>query len=276
MYWANMPAANTIEKQVKYLQKIGHYNPLNYFIIAKDDERKVATSFDDWKKDFHEFQNFSRLNMVLANSSCFEVYLRSIVSLSLESRPGVILGDKEYTDGARLLKTNPKYRSHKKEEYLFNSQIDSVVRGEWSNRAIGYKNLFESIPIELENNISELDKFRKLRNDIAHYLARPKDKYELPLIFNPEPILRIANIKLLKYLKIIFDVAQAIDLHLYRQYIGSYEIIVCYYENMYDIYKSKLPVGEKAKRLQKMIGAETGMTVGTQYYKDLVKYFEAL
>jgi len=64
MYWANMPAANTIEKQVKYLQKIGHYNPLNYFIIAKDDERKVATSFDDWKKDFHEFQNFSRLNMV--------------------------------------------------------------------------------------------------------------------------------------------------------------------------------------------------------------------
>jgi hypothetical protein len=276
MYWANIPAKNTIEKKVKDFQLNGESDPLKFFLIPDDDNRKMTTSFKEWNQDFREFQNFTRLNMAFSTSSCFEVYLRSIVSLSLESRPGIILGDKECTDGARLLKTNSKYRSNNRDIYLFTNQVDSVVRGEWNNRVSGDKNLFTTLPKELEQNIGQLEELRRLRNDIAHYFGRPKNKYETPLIFDPLPVVRVSHEKLIRYFKLIFDVATAIDAHLYKGYIGSYEVIVYYFENMYDIYRSSMHPSGKAKQLQKLMGSKTGATAGTNYYKELVQYFETL
>jgi hypothetical protein len=277
MYWANVPASNTIEKKVKEFQLGGEKDPLKFFLIPDEDDRKIAASFEKWKIDLREFQNYTRLNMVLSISSCFEVYLRSIVSLSLESRPGIILGYKESIDGVRLLKNNHNYRTANRDIYLFNSQLDSVIRGEWKNRASAYKNLFDTLPKELEQSIEELDKLRKLRNDIAHYFGRPKEKYEAPLIFEPVPIVRISHQKLIEYFDLVYTVAKAIDEHLYKDYIGSYEIIVCYYENLYKIHEtSSIHLAEKAKQLQKMIGQKSGSAAGTIYYKELLKYFDTM
>lgn len=101
--------------------------------------------------------------------SCFEVYLRGILSLSMESRPGIIFDDKDAFDGTRLLKYNEKIMQYNNTTYPFYKNIDKIIIGEWNNRILGYKDAFKTVPDILNNNIGELEKLRKLRNNIAHF-----------------------------------------------------------------------------------------------------------
>ena len=104
--------------------------------------------------------------------SCFEVYLRGILSLSLESRPGTVFGDKDAFDGARLLKYNGELMEYNNTTYPFYKYIEKIVVGEWNNRVIGYKEIFGNIPEILNNNLGDLEKLRILRNNIAHYFRK--------------------------------------------------------------------------------------------------------
>lgn len=273
MYWANVPVINTIEKQVKE-QFNGTNKPKDFFVISDEDERRLSPTFETWKKDYREFQNYNRCNTVLALSSCFEIYLRTIVSLSIESKPGIILGDKDIIDGAKLLKYNIDYINFGSKKYKFLDNINDICIGEWSKRIKEYRSLFESVPEEITNNQKELEKLRVLRNNIAHYLGREKSRYENPIQLKYDEIIRVTHNSLIKYFKLIYDVVKGIDNHLYNEYIGSYDILKYYVLNVDT--SNDIPVGQKSKKLQKYIGKGGKQTVGTEYYKNLIKYYENL
>ncbi len=68
----------------------------------------------------------------------------------------------------------------------------------------------------------------------------------------------------------------AIDNHLYKSYVGSYDILKCYALHKNKIENTNMSIGEKAKWLQKLIGHGVSETAGTQYYKKIMKYYEEL
>lgn len=275
MYWAHVPAANTIEKEAMSSYKGGNKELTKFFLIQDENDRRLAPSFDEWKEDYRNFLNFNRLNMILSICSCFEVYLRSIVSLAIESKPGVILGDSEAIDGVKLLKYKKEYSIYNENTYPFYKHVDKVCRGEWKSRVNEYRNLFGFVPPSLEDNIGELDKLRKLRNDIAHYFGREKRKYENPLIFQAEPIIRVSHELLMHYWKLVSDVVNAIESHLYKDFIGSYEVL-----KYYQVYKKEAVTGqsvkEKARVLKALMGENNMQIVHKSYYIDILNYYNAL
>ncbi len=168
-YWANIPAATTIEKKAENFYNDKGKSPVDFFYIKKEDKRRLAPTFQEWKKEYREFQNYTRINLIVSLCSCFEVYLRGILSLSIESTPGIVFGDKDAFDGARLLKYNGELIEYNNTTYPFYKYIEKIVVGEWNNRIIGYKSIFGNVPEILNNNLGDLEKLRVLRNNIAHY-----------------------------------------------------------------------------------------------------------
>jgi hypothetical protein len=108
-YWAYVPAASTIEKKaLEHLQNEAE-DPRKYFLIPDEDDRRIASKYSEWKANFREFGNYTRLNIIMLLSSCFETYLRTVVSLAFESKPACTLGCPNRIDGAFLLKTKNGY-----------------------------------------------------------------------------------------------------------------------------------------------------------------------
>lgn len=209
--------------------------------------------------------------MVMLLSSCFETYLRTIVSLSLESKPGIIIKAPDAVDGWFLFRKNRDYGNYGSKDYQFVEEINSVCQGDWNSRANAYIKFFESIPLS-EKEISELDDLRQKRNLVGHYFGREKQKYEAPLFFEPSPVQRISHEKLIKYFNTVYAAVVKIDKHLHRDYIGSYDVMKYFYiysesQDTFDTY-----AGEQAKELQKLLRGLGFVPAGAEYYRNIITY----
>lgn len=272
VYWAHVPASDTIIKHIKQ-ESVNEPSKefCKLFVVRDENERRLAKDYDAWLKNYKDFLNYTRLNMLMLLSSAFETYLRTIVSLAIESKPGTILGCSESIDGAFLLKKDIKYGLYNDKEYLFSNVIDDICIGEWSKRAGAYKKYFGSIPTNFENNIKKLDELRKTRNEVGHYFGRKKNQYETPILMSPKEAERVSHETFLKYLNTVYKTVKGIDEHLHNNYIGSYDIIKFYFQEIHIDSKDITP-GTQAKNLQKHLGEKGLPTVGTAYYKNLLSY----
>ncbi len=270
-YWAYVPAASTIEKRALEGLQNEAEDPRKYFLISDEDDRRVANTYSEWKASFREFGNYTRLNIIMLLSSCFETYLRTVVSLAFESKPACILGCPDKIDGVFLLKSKNGYGEFKSKEYLFKDSIESVCSGDWIKRAGNYRRFFNTLPFQTD--ICKLDELRIKRNNIAHFIARKKEEYESTI--SPEPIdpIRISSQALKDYFALIYRTAIKIDEHLHKDYIGSYDILKFFY---FFARKNNLmsePPTVLARELRKQLGSRGLQTVGQEYYKNLMEYF---
>lgn len=275
LYWSHVPAANTIEKKAMVFYETNQKTPKDFFLLSDENDHRMAASFEEWKCNYRNFSNFTRLNMIMALSSSFEIYMRSIISLSIESKPGIILGNSRVIDGVTLLKQNKAFLTFDEKTYPFYKQVYSVCKGTWESRIASYKQLFGNVPLELENNVVLLDSFRKTRNDIGHYFGRHKNIYETNVRFKAEPMNRISHERLVNYLQLIYQVVNLVDQHLYNDFIGAYELIK-YYEFYKTSEVTNYPSAVRAKWLQKLMGHQGIKLLGTEYYKNLMKYYDSL
>lgn len=271
VYWAHVPAASTIESSAKEALNTPDADPKSFFLIRDEDDRKLAATFDMWKSHYRDFSNYTRLNMLMLLSSCFETYLRTIVSLAVESKPGCIIGCPDAIDGAFLLRTRPNYGNLESSDYQFTDIVTSICKGDWYTRSSNYAKYFGTFPI-CELDLKQLDELRQKRNLVGHYFGRGKQKYQAPLSFSPEPVERLSHKKLLSYFGLVFRTAKLIDQHLLHSFIGSYDICKFYYQCIQNGEISGKTSGEQAKELQKIIGATGAPTPGNEYYRNLVTY----
>lgn len=228
VYWAHVPAASTIEKKALEALKSEDADPKRYFLIPDKDDRRISKTYAQWKSFYREFSNYTRLNMLMLLSSCFETYLRTIVSLSLESKPGIIIKAPDAVDGWFLFRKNSNYGNYGSKDYQFLEEIGSVCQGDWNSRANAYIKYFGNMPLSA-TEISELDDLRQKRNLVGHYFGREKQKYEAPLFFEPSPVQRISHDKLIKYFNVVYEAVEKIDRHLHQNYIGSYDVMKFFY-----------------------------------------------
>lgn len=271
VYWAHVPAANTIEKKAFEALKSDDADPKAYFLIQDKDDRRMELTYLQWKKSYREFSNYTRLSMLMLLSSCFETYLRTIISLALESKPGILIQCADAVDGWFLYREDPEYGDYKSKKYQFIDAIENVCQGEWFNRAKNYEKLFGNIPLSA-SDIAALDDLRQKRNMVGHFFGREKHKYEVPLYFNPDPVQHVSHGKLMEYFRLVFDVANNLDMHLHEHFIGSYDIIKYFYQHSKSYRIVDITAGDLAKELQKMIGELGFSPPGREYYQNIISY----
>lgn len=271
VYWAYVPASSTIEKKALESLKEQSADPRGYFLISDEDDRRLANTYLEWKGHFRSFGNYTRLNMIMLLSSCFETYLRTIVSLAIESKPGAMLGSPESIDGVFLLKSKNGYGESQSKEYMFSDVIDDVCKGEWDKRAKCYEKYFGSFPSEID--IKKLDELRIKRNSIGHFFARKKEEYEITYSPEVSPPIQISANKLKEYFNLINTAAFCIDRHLHKDYIGSYDVLKYFYFHIRQNNLVNENPPNQARELRKQMGRLGMQSVGKEYYNNLLEYF---
>lgn len=271
VYWAHVPAANTIEKKAQEALPSGTADPKSYFLIPDSDDHRIAPTYNQWKSYYREFSNYTRLNMLMLLSSCFETYMRTIISLACESKPGVVIHCPEAVDGCFLLLENQDYGNFSSKEYQFSGFVDQICKGEWSIRANSYKKLFGSIPLS-ESEITLLDELRHKRNLVGHYFGREKSKYEVPLYLIPTPVQRLSHNKLIQFFSVVYESARKIDQHLHQAFIGSYDIIKFHLQNSKCRLSPDSTVNDQARELLKTLGNLGFPSAGIEYAQNIISY----
>lgn len=271
VYWAHVPAASTIEK--KALQELGSEDadPKQYFLVKDEDDRRISATYKDWKNKYREFSNYTRLSMLMLLSSCFETYLRTIVALAIESKPGVIIDCPDAVDGVSLLKSKNGYGDTNSKDYPFASAIDDICTGDWNKRASQLEKYFSSKIIS-EQDIKDLDCLRVNRNDIGHHFGRTKKKYNTPLFADFESANRLSHSKMISYFALVYKTVTTIDDYLKEKYIGAYDLVKFYFSCIKNGQITSDSVGQQAKDFQKRLGQLGFKPIGGEYCHNLISY----
>jgi hypothetical protein len=264
LYWSHVPASAFV--QSTYRKNINSGQTTNQvFNLSGPDAYRVAQSLDDYSNHLKEFDNWVRLNTLVSVLGYFEIYLGSIISLAVESDPGILFSFTRKIDGLSVLKHRVS------EDYSFYDKSDEITKGEWSTRSANYGKIFGQIPVELGSNIVALDKMRKIRNNVAHAFGRDINLSRARSTWKMLEIERLSQDRLKRYMEIIRKVARGIDAHLLEYHIGSYEMLHFYHVN-----KDKFESSKKLYDFKAELNSLNVKNKGIVYCKDLVNYYNSI
>jgi hypothetical protein len=228
----------------------------------------IYSNLKDWSNSYNQFDNWTNLNSVIALTSNLETYMASVISLALESDPGLLLGISRGVDGASILK-------HGSTRVDYDDKVTSCTKGEWQSRSSAFAAIFGSVPSAITDHLSELDKIRNLRNKVGHAFGRDIDQARKHGVKNILPMETLKLETTLEYRKLLFGVAKAIDVQLIGAHIGEFQAIQFYHE-LYPRLRKDVHSSERAVLLKKEIGRFKAVRPGKLFCKELVKYYEAL
>jgi hypothetical protein len=229
---------------------------------------ELYSDLKDWSQSYNQFDNWNNLSVVIALSSNLETYMASVISLALESDPGVLLGISRRVDGASILK-------HGATKVEYGEKITSCTKGDWQSRANSFGSIFGSLPANITVHLGELEKIRNLRNKVGHAFGRDIDQARKHGV---KDILPMETLKIetgLKYRKLLWGVAKAIDIQLLRAHIGEFQAIRFYHE-LYPRLRKDVHPSERAVLFKKEIGRFKAQSAGKLFSKELVQYYESL
>ncbi len=266
IYWAHVPASSYAQGIYRRAININpNQTTHSVFNLSGINAFRVTKSLNAYSDHLKEFDNWTRLNTLVAVLSYFETYLSSVVSLAIESDLGLLYSIPKRIDGVMVL----KYGNIK--DYSFVKKSEEVTKGEWPKRISSYENLFKTVPPILSQSVSDLEKMRKIRNNVAHAFGRDIDKTRARETFEMLPIDRLSEARLQRYMEIIRDAAKAIDYQLHNNHIGEFELV--YY---YQLIKDKLKQGSEIKQLKSMINSLYVENRNHVFCKELIDYYNQI
>lgn len=264
-FWTEYTAHSYVEA---HLRSEGH--------LPAEDSRRVFSfpadtynvpTIGDWKWTYGETLNFLYLNCVMAMSSNLETFLSAIISLAIESNPGVLLDAPKSIDGAKLLKYKPLSPD------TYKKRVKDCVEGKWKDRRNAINKLFGSYPPILDTQLNTLDRIRLLRNRVGHAFGRDIEAARDFSTLTRQPIEMVTSRMLRNWLGICNEVAEAMDAFLLENSIGEYQIILAYHKNKSGL--DRLLRGEKIRALKKMYG-RIDQQVGLEFCRGVVDYYDSL
>lgn len=241
-----------------------------HFNFRDNSYSDVFNNIHIWSDNFNKFDNWTNLNAIMAMSANLETYMATVIKLALESDIGVTFNATRKIDGIEIIKNSDKY------PFELEDKIISCTKGDWSSRASNFEKIFTFAPTILKNNISSLDKIRKLRNDIGHAFGREIDKSRNHNILTPIETQTIKQEKIIEYLKLLFAVARAIDKQLMSNHIGEYQVLYFFHRlvpSLKDDQNSSRKIGTHATLLKKELSKFGDNRVGKLFCKGLVHYY---
>lgn len=266
LYWAHVPASSLTQKTYRDAKKTNtNQTTHQVFHLSGPNAFRVTASLDAFSGHLKEFDNWTRLNTLVAVLSYFETYLSSVVSLSIESDLGLIYSIPKRIDGVMILKYGTNL------EYSFFDKSELITKGTWDKRISYFKEIFGNVPSSLSSNVSNLEKMRKIRNNVAHAFGRDIDETRARTTIKMLPIERLSEVRLQKYMELIRKISKEIDNQLFTNHIGEYELIHYYHKN-----KQNLTLNNEIQDLKTMINSLYTEKRNHAFCKGLIDYYEAL
>lgn len=266
LYWAHVPASSHTQETYR-IASVNNPNQTTHqlYNLSGKNAFRVTESLESYSKHLKDFDNWTRLNTLVAVLSYFETYLSSIVSLAIESDLGLIYSIPKKIDGIMILK-------HKTNtDYSFFDKSELITKGSWPQRISNYEKIFNSVPTTLASSISDLEKMRKIRNNVAHAFGRDIEKTRARETFEMLPIERLSEIRLQKYMDIIRKISKEIDAQLLTNHIGEFELIYFYHR-----IKSELRTNYEIQDLKTKINSLYVEQRNYTFCKELIKYYEQI
>jgi hypothetical protein len=264
LYWSHVPASASAQRTYR-LNKDSGKTTHQVFNLKGTDASRVTDSLNAYSKHLTEFDNWTRLNTLVSALGYFEIYLGSVISLAIESDPGLLFSISRKIDGVNVLKHGSQ------SEYSFFDKSEEITKGDWDKRITSYKRIFGTVPSELVDSKALLDRMRKIRNNVSHAFGRDIDLSRARTTTSMVDIERLSLLTLQKYLEIIRRVARAIDAHLLDKHIGEFELI-----HFYHVKKEELNTKNPVKDLKTKINGLYVEAKSFSYCDDLIKYYQSL
>jgi len=245
-----------------------------HFNFKDETQEHTFDNVESWSNSYNDFDNWVNLNSIMAVSSNLETYMSTVIKLALESDVGTLFGTSRRIDGIEIIKHGGS------QPFNFDDKLMSCTKGEWGSRINAYEKIFRSAPGILTDNVSALEKLRKLRNNVGHAFGRDIEGSRNHDVIDISEIKKLKREKALEYQKLIFGISKAIDKQLLANHIGEYQTIYFYHNlrptlNQDDqVYERKL--GNHVAELKKGIGRFGAAKVGKKFCKELITYYEEL
>ena len=266
LYWAHVPASSAAQHQYRNALKSSPVpTTQSAFGLTGPNAFRVADSLSDYSDHLKEFDNWTRLNTLVSVLSYFEIYLSTVVSLAIESDLGLLHSVSREIDGVMVLKNNNGA------DHSFFDKSELITKGTWNQRVSNFISLFNIAPISLGSNISDLEKMRKLRNNVAHSFGRDIDESRSRHTLKILPIERLSEPRLQRYMGLIIKIAKDVDQQLLDKHIGDFELI-----HYYHSVRSELDPSNKVKDLKKKINGLYVENKNREYCQQLINYYERL
>lgn len=241
-----------------------------HFDFKDNSYSDVFNNIQIWSNNFNKFDNWTNLNAIMAMSANLETYMATIIKLALESDIGVTFNATRKIDGIEIIKNSEQY------PFELEDKIISCTKGDWSSRVSNFEKIFTFTPTILKNNISSLDKIRRLRNDIGHAFGREIDKSRNHNVLALVETQTIKQEKIIEYLKLLFAIARGIDKQLMSNNIGEYQVLYFFHRLtpfLKDDQNSSRKIGNHATLLKKELSKFGDNRVGKLFCRGLVQYY---
>jgi hypothetical protein len=260
-YWAHAAALRHAFAATRPFQRSDPVSTL--FSLPGIDSIRLPQTLGDWGKHYGGFDNWIRLNALVGITGYFEVYLKTVTRLALESDPGLLVGATRAIDGARLLK--------QRSLYSYSDQVLDVVRGTWGSRLAAYGRLFGHVPASLSSSLAALERLRKVRNGAAHTFGRAADDYDSIAEARTKPLTRVEETYLKSTLGLVNQLAADIDAHLGYSHIGEYETLY-----MYHRWQQPLGIGSRARArmFKQHVGPVRTSSRSIQFFEKLIEHYD--
>lgn len=243
--------------------------PTKHFSFSKRWEYEQFKDLKDWSSAYNELENWINLNALVAISSSLETYMATIIPMAIESDVGVLYGTPRRIDGIEIVKHGGD------KPFNFEDVVISCTKGSWQSRLNSYEKLFGKVPKYLLGQISDLEKIRVLRNDVAHAFGRDIEASRKKGMLTTEAAHRLSRDRTIKLQGTVWKAAKAIDAHLHNFHIGEYQSLL-FYHDLYPTLNHMVHPSIRAMDLKKAIGRHGDIPAGKEFCKGLVAYYEGL
>jgi hypothetical protein len=224
----------------------------------------------NWSDTYDLFDNWNRLNALVALLSYFETYISSIVCLAFDSDPALLIGSIHSVDGIKILKDGHIF---KRED--FKEKIANCTRGDWNSRIANMESIFGVMPNILTNQISDLEKMRNLRNKVGHAFGRDIEMSRNYTSTHIQSMETLSISQFFKYQKLIKNIANEIDSQLMMTHIGNFQPLY-YYHTIYPSLRSLNQDIEKMKRFKQSIEENIEDVYSKDFCQWVISYYENL
>lgn len=241
------------------------------------DHRHIGTfkTIQNWSDTHNELSKWIYLNALVSLTSNFEIYLSSIIKISIDSDPGTIIGASKSIDGMYL----KKYNKHKLEH---DDYVIGCVKGTWLSRINNLEKIFNSTFFIIRDNLKHLERLRNTRNDVAHAFGRSLKDIENYEVVNSYNLPRMTYERLIKYQSLIFKIVETLDEYLLKNHIGQYQLLLYYsqwrmkkYPN-YNFSFNNLQIQYYGANFRKDFGQYREIATTKNFVKELIHYYENL
>ena len=260
LYWSNAAAATHAIFSAAKAVKTDLISSL--LKVPSVNAHRMNFTVEDWRGKFKEFENWTRLNALMALTGYFETYLYSAATLALISDPGLLISSTRAVDGISLVKRKvlPDLEPH----------VQSLTKGPWSSRLKAYKLLFGRVPTVMENSAKELETMQNLRNGVGHSFGRTIKDYRNPILMKPLLAQRLSEDRLQKWLGIVDDCVNDIEEQLRVDHIGAIEVLLNYHA-----WDKKYPAGHRTeeREFRERFPDAQGSPPKQRYFKESIAYY---